>query len=85
MLKNKKEKNFSEWYSEIIQKAYLADIRYNVQGFLVHRWWSTFIMKKMFEMYKQEFARTNHKEVMFPLLIPKSNFVKEALNSNSLS
>ncbi|UCD04220.1 MAG: proline--tRNA ligase [Candidatus Woesearchaeota archaeon] len=78
MLENKKGDNFSEWYSEIIKKAELADLRYNVQGFLVHRWWSTFIMKKMFEMYKKEFERTGHKEVMFPLLIPKSNFVKEA-------
>ena len=38
MLKNKKEDNFSEWYSEVIQKADLADLRYNVQGFLVHKW-----------------------------------------------
>lgn len=78
MLENKKDGNFSEWYSEIIKKAELADLRYNVQGFLVHRWWSTFILRKMFQMFKVELEKKNHKEVIFPLLIPKSNFVKEA-------
>ena len=30
-----KEKNFSDWFTEIIQKAELADLRYKIKGFLV--------------------------------------------------
>jgi hypothetical protein len=26
----KKEKNFSDWYTELVNKAELADLRYNV-------------------------------------------------------
>lgn len=85
MLDNKKEENFSEWYSEVIKKADLADLRYNVQGFLVHKWWSTFIIKKIFQLYKEELENKDHKEVMFPLLIPKSNFDKEAEHAKGFS
>ena len=31
----KKKDNFSEWYTQIVQKAELADVRYNVKGFVV--------------------------------------------------
>ena len=30
----KKNSDFSEWYSEIVQKAELGDLRYNIKGFL---------------------------------------------------
>ncbi|MHA2093379.1 MAG: hypothetical protein ACW98F_01930, partial [Candidatus Hodarchaeales archaeon] len=43
-----KEKNFSEWFSKIVQIAELADMRYGVKGFLVYQPWSTISMKKMF-------------------------------------
>ena len=39
--------NFSEWYSEVIAKAELADMRHNVKGFLVHRPWSVMTMENM--------------------------------------
>ena len=42
-----KEKKFSEWFTEIIQKAELADIRYNIKGFLVFQPWSVIAMEKM--------------------------------------
>ncbi len=77
-LKYKKEQNFSEWYSEVIQKAELADLRYNVKGFLVHRWWSVDIMKRMYEAYRKELDRTGHKETWYPALIPESNLKKES-------
>ncbi len=77
-LKYSKEKNFSEWYSEVIQKAELADLRYNVQGFLVHRWWAVDIMKRMFALYRTELEKKGHKEVWFPAVIPESFLKKEA-------
>ena len=30
-----KEEDFSAWYTELLNKAELADIRYNIKGFLV--------------------------------------------------
>ena len=74
----KKNVNFSKWYTEINQKAELSDLRYNVKGFVVFRHWSTQIMNKMFEILEKELERTDHKPVLFPAVIPESNFKKEA-------
>jgi len=70
--------NFSEWFSEVIAKAELADMRHNVKGFLVHRPWSVMTMELMYDYYEREMRRTGHKPVWFPALIPESNFKKEA-------
>lgn len=85
MLDNKKEKNFSKWYSEVIKKSELSDQRYDVQGFLVHRWWSAFILRKIFDMFREELEERGHKEVRFPLLIPQANFEKEAKHAEGFS
>jgi prolyl-tRNA synthetase len=69
---------FSEWFSEIIAKAELADMRHNVKGFLVHRPWSVLAMENMYAFYEREMKRTGHKPVWFPAVIPESNFTKEA-------
>ena len=44
-----KNKNFSEWYTEIVQKAELADLRSNVKGFVVFQPWSVMAMEKMYD------------------------------------
>ncbi len=72
------KKRFSEWFSEIIAKAELADMRHNVKGFLVHRPWSVMTMERMYYHYEKELKRTGHLPVWFPALIPESNFKKEA-------
>ncbi len=77
-MKHKKDRNFSEWYSEVIQEAELADLRYNVRGFLVHRWWIVDIMKRMFSAFRTELEKKGHKEVWFPALIPESFLKQEA-------
>ncbi len=69
---------FSEWFSEVIQKAELADIRYNVKGFVVFRHWSVLAMEAMYEAQEREMQRRGHKPIWFPALIPESNFLKEA-------
>ncbi len=74
----KPKSNFSEWFSEVISKAELADLRYNVKGFLVHRPWSVIAMKEMYRLYEAELERRGHKPVIFPAVIPKENFLKEA-------
>jgi prolyl-tRNA synthetase len=73
----KKEENFSEWYSQVIQKAELADIRYNVKGFLVHMPWSVRIMKLMYNFLEKELEKYGHEPVWFPSVIPESFLKKE--------
>jgi len=53
----KKKENFSEWYSQVVQKAELADIRYNVKGFLVHMPWSVKIMKRIRDFFEEELEK----------------------------
>lgn len=69
--------NFNEWFNDIIYKAELADIRYNIKGLVVFRPWSVFSMSKMFQMYEAILNNTGHQQVMLPTLIPEENFLKE--------
>lgn len=73
-----KNNNFSEWYSEILSKAEIADIRYGVKGFIVIRPWGAQIMEKMYKIYESAFKRTGHDPAFFPVVIPEENFKKEA-------
>jgi prolyl-tRNA synthetase len=70
--------NFSEWFSEVLAKSELSDLRYNTKGFLVHRPWSVLCMKEMYRLYEQELERRGHLPVWFPAVIPESNFKREA-------
>lgn len=74
----KKDENFSEWYTEIVQKAELADLRYNVKGFLVFQPWSVLSMEKMFYYLERTLQRKGHKPYWFPTLIPEKNLQKES-------
>ncbi|RLE44483.1 proline--tRNA ligase, partial [Candidatus Woesearchaeota archaeon] len=69
-----KENNFSEWFTEIIKKAELADLRYNVKGFIVFMPWSMICMKQMYAIYESVLEKNGHKPARFPLLIPESYF-----------
>ncbi|MFC1682309.1 proline--tRNA ligase [Nanoarchaeota archaeon] len=73
----KKEENFSEWYTQLIQKCELADIRYNVKGFLVFQPWSVLAMEKMYSQMEAALQKKGHKPYWFPTLIPESNLKKE--------
>lgn len=74
----KKTDDFSQWYTQIVQKAELADIRYNVKGFIVFRPWAVQIMNRMFQLLERELERKGHQPALFPALIPESNFKREA-------
>ena len=73
-----KEENFSEWFSDIIQKAEITDIRYNVKGFVVIRPWGALLIEKMNKLYENELQANGHSPCFFPTLIPEENFKKEA-------
>jgi prolyl-tRNA synthetase len=74
----KKEDDFSEWYTELLNKAELADIRYNVKGFIVYREWATMTIKKMYTKYEKCMEDHGHLPLIMPSLIPESNFLLEA-------
>jgi len=73
-----KEKNFSEWYTQIVQKAELADLRYNIKGFLVFQPWSVLSMEKMYGHFEKVLQKKGHKPYFYPTLIPESNLKKES-------
>lgn len=73
----KKFENFSEWYTQVIQKADLADIRFGIQGFIVHKPWGFFIIKKIYEYFEKEVENTCHLAFLFPISIKEENLMKE--------
>lgn len=74
----RKEEEFSEWYHEIIDRADLSDKRYPIKGMNVWRPYGWAIMKLIDQAMREEFDATGHEEVSFPVLIPETEFKKEA-------
>jgi len=70
----KKNEDFSEWFTQLYNKAELADIRYNVKGFVVYRPWATISMNKMYDVLEEILQRKGHGPLITPSLIPESNF-----------
>ena len=73
-----KKENFSEWYNEILDKAEITDLRYNVKGFVVIRPWGAMLIENMYELYEKALQKKGHKPCFFPTLIPEKNFQKES-------
>ena len=73
----KKEQDFSEWYTQIIQKADLADYS-AVSGCIVYKPNSYAIWEKIMHITDQKFKQVGIKNAYFPLLIPESLLQKEA-------
>ena len=72
----KKDKDFSEWYSQVIQKAELADYS-KVSGCIVFRPRAYYIWETVQNYMNQEFKKVGVKNAYFPLLIPESLLKKE--------
>lgn len=72
-----KEKNFSEWYTEVLKRAELIDQRYEAKGFLVHRPNAAITEELMYRIYEEELEKKGHKRAIFPSVIPESFFEKE--------
>jgi prolyl-tRNA synthetase len=73
-----KEEDFSGWYTELINKAELADIRYNIKGFVVYREWATLTIRKMYKKTEDLLDKKGHFPLTMPSLIPESNFLLES-------
>jgi prolyl-tRNA synthetase len=72
-----REKNFSEWYVELVLKAKLADYS-DVKGCMVIRPNGYAIWENIQKTLDGMFKATGHKNAYFPLLIPESFLKKEA-------
>lgn len=76
-LKVKKSENFSEWYSQIIEKAEIVDLRLGIKGFVIIRPWGTLIIERLYDMFEKELQNKGHLPVIMPSVIPESNLKKE--------
>jgi len=72
------KENFSEWYNEVIEAAGLVDKRYPVKGMHVWLPYGWELMRNIDEYFRKIFTDYGHREVNFPLLIPETEFKKEA-------
>lgn len=75
-LRVKKEENFSEWFTQIMIKAGLADYT-SVSGCIVFRPKSYQIWEKIISECNKKFKSLGVKNCYFPLFIPEKAFEKE--------
>ncbi len=73
----KKSEDFSEWYTQVVQKAELADYA-PVRGMMVIRPNAYMIWEKIQEYFNGYLNKIGVRNAYFPLLIPESFFKREA-------
>ncbi|NJE84502.1 proline--tRNA ligase [Thermococcus sp. CX2] len=76
--RKKWSEEFSEWYNELIETAGIQDKRYPVKGMNIWLPYGLKIMRNIERFIHAEMERTGHDEVLFPALIPETEFQKEA-------
>lgn len=67
---------FSDWYTQILQKAELIEYT-KVSGCYIFRPRAYFIWEKIKNCFDEKIKKDGVKNAYFPLLIPKSNLIKE--------
>ena len=72
-----KSVDFSRWYTEIIQKAELADYA-SVKGMMVIRPSGYALWENIQQLLDKRIKESGHSNAYFPLLIPESYLQKEA-------
>ncbi|WP_214399627.1 proline--tRNA ligase [Methanocaldococcus lauensis] len=68
---------FSEWYSDILEKAEIYDVRYPIKGCGIYLPYGFKIRRYTFEIIRNLLDKSGHEEVLFPLLIPENLLAKE--------
>ncbi len=76
-LNSKKESNFSNWYTEVVQKADLMDYG-RVSGCMVMKPGAYALWEAAQQYFNRKIKRDGVKNAYFPLLIPESLLKKEA-------
>ncbi len=72
-----REKNFSQWYIDVVRKAELADYT-TIKGCMVIRPYGYGLWENMQAGLDRRIKETGHKNAYFPLFIPESLLKKEA-------
>lgn len=72
-----KKENFSDWYTQVVLKAELADYT-PVRGCMVIRPYGYKVWELMQSLLDKKFKETGHQNAYFPLFIPESFLQKEA-------
>ena len=72
-----REKDYSQWYNDLIIKAGLADYS-AVRGCMVIKPYGYALWENMRDQLDKMFKETGHENAYFPLFIPKSFLSKEA-------
>ena len=72
------EEEFSDWYNGLVEGANLSDKRYPIKGMNIWTPYGWKIMLNIDATIRREMEATDHGEVNFPLLIPATEFEKEA-------
>ena len=72
----KKSEDFSEWYTQVVLKAGMADYA-PVKGFIVLRPYGYAIWESIRELLDRRFKETGHQNGFLPVLIPESLLSKE--------
>ncbi len=73
----KKSQDFSEWYTQVILKAELADYA-PIKGCMIIREDAIAMWEKIQEILNTKIKATGHKNVYFPMFIPEGFLKKEA-------
>ncbi|MBS1271354.1 MAG: Proline--tRNA ligase [Candidatus Marinimicrobia bacterium] len=73
----KQSENYSRWYTDVVQKAELADYS-PVKGCMVIRPYGYSIWESLQQTLDRMFKDTGHQNAYFPMFIPQSYLEKEA-------
>lgn len=73
----KKDEDLSEWYTQIVTKAELADYA-PMKGFMVLRPYGFALWEQIKTYFDRRLKESGHSNAYFPLLIPESLLKKEA-------
>jgi len=73
-----RDHDFSEWYNVIVRQAELIDDRFNIKGMVVYRPYAMHIITELYRFFEEQLEASNHRRVLFPVLIPEENLEREA-------
>jgi prolyl-tRNA synthetase len=69
--------DFAQWYTDVCKKAELMDYS-DAKGFIIYRPYGFALWEGIKGYLDDQFKRTGHDNVYMPLVIPESQFLKEA-------
>ena len=72
------EEEFTEWFNDSISQGEIMDIQYPVKGLYVWKPYGLKLRNNTMDIIKESLEESDHEEVLFPLLIPRTIFQKES-------